>query len=99
MKLSIHLPEQIVTVCTLLPSFSKNGLKLENCQYIFTDNNINNLNQVINLPWKLQFKLVKRNMSATFSIRTKTKTWFHDNAKRGFRTITSQIYKNMNIIF
>ena len=99
MKLSIHLPEQIVTVCTLLPSFSKNGLKLENCQYIVTDNNINNLNQLINLPWKLQFKLVKRNMSATFSIRTKTKTWFHGNAKRVFRTITSQIYKNMNIIF
>ena len=34
MKLSIRLPEQIVIAYTLLPSFNKNGLKLENCQYI-----------------------------------------------------------------
>ena len=38
MKLSIHVPEQIITACTLLPSFSKNRLKLKNCQYISPEN-------------------------------------------------------------
>ena len=32
---------QIIATCVLLPSFSKNGLKLENCQYISVHNNIN----------------------------------------------------------
>ena len=30
MKLSIRLAKQIITAGTLLPSFNKNGLKLEN---------------------------------------------------------------------
>ena len=30
MKLSTRLPEQVATTCTLLLSFSKHGLKLEN---------------------------------------------------------------------
>ena len=68
MKLSIRLPEQIVTTCILLPSFSKNGLKLENCQYISADNNVINLNQPINLPWKLQFELVNRSMNNLFNM-------------------------------
>ena len=76
MKLSIRRPEQIVTCCTLLPAFSKNGLKLENCQYISTDNNIINFNQPINLPWKLQLDLVHRSMNTTFLIRKKQKLAF-----------------------
>ena len=49
MKLSVHIPDQLIAACVLLPSFSKNGLKLENCQYILSDNNINNIDQPINL--------------------------------------------------
>ena len=99
MKLSVHLPEQIVTACTLLPSFCENGIKLENCQYISAGNNVINLNQPINLPWKPHFELVNRNMNTTFSICKKTRNWFYHITKRGDRTIKSQIYKNMNIIF
>ena len=66
MKLSIRLQEQ-VTACILSPSFSKNGLKLENRQYISADNNVINLNQPINLPWKLQFELVNRSKNTIFS--------------------------------
>ena len=29
--MTIRLPKQIITAGTLLPSFNKNGLKLENC--------------------------------------------------------------------
>ena len=68
-KISICPPNQIIFGCTLLPIFCKNGLKLENCFHISADNNTMNLNQPINLPWKLQFKLVNRSLKATFSIR------------------------------
>ena len=34
MKLSVHLPDQLIAACILFSSFSKNELKLENCQYI-----------------------------------------------------------------
>ena len=76
MKLSLHLPEQIVTAYTLLPSFNESRLKLENCQYILADNNIINLNQTINFLWKLQFELVNRNMNTTFSICKKQEIGF-----------------------
>ena len=69
MKLLIYLPEQIITACTLLLSFSEKGLKLENCQNISIDNNTINFNQPINLPWKLQLELVHRSMNTIFSIR------------------------------
>ena len=73
MKLSVHLPEQVVIACTLLPSLGINRLMLEPCQYISANNNIINLNQLIILPWKLQFELVNRNMNTTFSVRKKQK--------------------------
>ena len=68
MKLSIHLPEQIITACILLPSFSKNGLKLENWQNISADNNTINFNQPVNLLWKVQLELVNSSMNTIFSI-------------------------------
>ena len=61
-KQSIHPPNLIMFGCTLLPTFCGNGLKLENCFYISAENNKINLNQPINLPWKLQFELVNRSI-------------------------------------
>ena len=69
MKLSICLPEQTVTTWILLPTFRKNGLKLENCQYISKDSSIINCNQPLNLSWKLQLDLLNRSMNTNFSIR------------------------------
>ena len=57
-----NLPNLIMFGCTLLPTFCGNGLKLENCFYISAENNKINLNQPINLPWKLQFELVNRSI-------------------------------------
>ena len=53
MKLSICPPNQIIFEYALLPTFCKNRLKLEHYFCISADNNANNLNQPINLPWKL----------------------------------------------
>ena len=69
MKVAVQMPEEIVAVGTLLPTLSKNGLKLENFQYISTDNNICNANQPVNLPWKIHFDSVNRSTSgAIFTI-------------------------------
>ena len=75
MKLSTHLRENIITTCLLLPSFSENGLKLENSQYISMENNIINLNQSLNLPWKLQLDTANSSMNS-FSIRKKQEIGF-----------------------
>ena len=68
MKLSIRPPNQIIFGYTLLSIFCKNGLKLENCFHISAENNTMNLNQPINIPWKLQVELVNRRSNTTFSI-------------------------------
>ena len=68
MKVSIYLANQIFFACTLLPTCCKNGLKLESCFYNSAGDNTNNLNQPINLPWKLQFKLVNRSLNTTLLI-------------------------------
>ena len=70
MKLSIRPPNQIFFGCTLLPIFCENGLKLENCFHISANNNTMNLNQPINLPWKLQLELVNRSLNTTLSFYT-----------------------------
>ena len=74
MKRSTHLRENIITTCLLF--LSENGLKLDNSQYISTENNIVNLNQSLNLPWKLQLDTVYRSLNFTFSIRKKQEIGF-----------------------
>ena len=95
MKLSIRLPEQIVTCHTLLPTFSKNGLKLENYQYISMDKNIINFKRLITLPWTLQLDLVNSSMNNT----QKTRISFYRTIRQRIGTIKSQVYKNMKIFF
>ena len=63
MKIAIWMPEKIVGVSALLPTLSKNGLKLENFQYILADNNICNAYQLVTLPWKIHIDLAHRSMS------------------------------------
>ena len=99
MKLSIGLPDQIISACILLQTLSKNGLKLENCQYIPADNNINNLNQPINLSCKLQFDLVNRNMNTVFSIRKRQVIGFITRLNKGMEQLEVKYKKNMRIIF
>ena len=87
MRLYMHLPNQIITACVLLPSFSKNGFKLDKCQYISVDNNINNINQTINLPCKLQLDFVNRNMSTVFSICKKQEIGFITTLNEGLEQL------------
>ena len=98
MKLSICLPEQTVTTWILLPTFRKNGLKLENCQYISKDNSIINCNQPLNLSWKLQLDLLNRSMNTKFNM-LETRNSIYRTIKQRVKPIKSQIYKNMKITF
>ena len=83
MKVLIFPPNQIIFGCTLLPTFCENGLKLENSFYILTDNNTNNLNQPINLPWRLQFELVNRSINTTFLIRKRKEIGYVTSLNKG----------------
>ena len=87
MKLSIRLQNEIIATCVLLPSFSKNGLDLEKCQYISVDNNINNLNQPINLLRKLQLELVDRNMNTCLFNTQETGNWFITTLNEGLEQL------------
>ena len=68
MKLSFRLPKQIIAACVLLRRLCKNGLSMESLQYISADNNISNVSQHVNFPWKIHFELVKRSTKTVFSI-------------------------------
>ena len=83
MKLSIRPPNQIIFGYTLLSIFCKNGLKLENCFHISAENNTMNLNQPINLPWKLQVELVNRRSNTTFSIRKRQEVGYITSLNEG----------------
>ena len=54
------MPEQIIAASILLPTLSKNGLRMESFQQILAGNNISNANQPIKLPQKLHFDLFNR---------------------------------------
>ena len=72
MMLSILLPNQLALPCTLLATFCENGT----LHHILADNNTININQPINLPWKLQFEPVNRSLNTVFSIRKKQELAF-----------------------
>ena len=91
MKRSTHLRENIITTCLLF--LSENGLKLDNSQYISTENNIVNLNQSLNLPWKLQLDTVYRSLNLTFSIRKKQEIGFIVPLNEGINRIQMKYTK------
>ena len=66
MKVAVRMLEQIDAVSILLPTLSKNGLKLESFQYNSAHLVCNNANQPVSLPWRMQFDLVNRNAEGTF---------------------------------
>ena len=66
-KLSVHMPEQIIAACVILPILCKNGLSMKSFQYISANSNICNAYQPINLPWKVHFELVNRSTNSIFS--------------------------------
>ena len=73
MKLKIRLQRNIVGCCKLVKTFSENGIKLMNSQYISTDSNFSQQQNYIgrdNLPpWNLSLEIFNRNMNSIFQVR------------------------------
>ena len=93
MNVAVRMLEQIDAVSILLPTLSKNGLKLESFQYISADNNVcNNANQPVSLPWRMHFDFVIRNAEGTFFTICKNQALCFITA------LKSQVYEiNLNI--
>ena len=71
MKLKIRLLKNLLGCCTLLQTFSNNGIKLLNSQYISSESNTASLNQPIDLPWNLVIEVFNRNMNNIFQLKKK----------------------------
>ena len=87
MKVLIGPSNQIIFACSLLPIFSEDKLKLESCFYISADNNTNNLNHPINLPWKLQLELVNRSINKTVLFRKRQKIAYIPSLNQGLEEL------------
>ena len=83
MKLLVRMPAQVTAACVLLPTFSKNGLKMEKFQYISAEDKICNANQHVNLPLKVHLDLVNRSTNTVFSIRKKQELYFVTTLNEG----------------
>ena len=80
--------------CILLPIFCENGLKLENCFHISANNNTMNLNQPINLSWKLQLELVNRSLNTTFSTRERREIGYITSLNEGIDELKAKHTKH-----
>ena len=76
MKLKLRLQKNLVGCCTLLQTFSDNGVKLLNSQQISLDSNTASLNQPIALSWNLVLEVFNRNMNNIFQLKKKQEVGF-----------------------
>ena len=56
-----------------------------------------NLNQPINLPWKLQMELVNRSLNTTFSIRKKQEIGYITSLNEGLDELKVKYTKHCDI--
>ena len=93
MKTSVYIPDEIVATCTLLPTFQQSVLKLENNNYISVIDNMINIHEPLNLPWKIQLELLNRNIdNITFSINKGQEIGYFMRINKGLEIL------NVNII-
>ena len=95
MKIKLRLPSELVGCCTLLQTFSDNGIKLLNSQHISSESNIASANQPVDLPWSLTLEVFNRNMNTFFQVNKKQELgFFHILNDRGEEI--RHIYKKEN---
>ena len=75
-KLKIRLQKNLVGSCTLLQTFSDNGIKLLNSQHISLESNTASLNQPIDLPRNLVLEVFNRNIDNIFQLKKKQEMGF-----------------------
>ena len=93
MKIKLRLPSGLVGCCTLLPTFSDNGIKLLNSQYISSESNTVSLNQPADLPWSLTLEVFNRNLNTIFQLNKRQEMGFFHILNDREKEI-KHIYKN-----
>ena len=98
MKVAVNMPNNIKETCTSLISLEREGLCIQNNQYISIENNVLNIGQLANLPWNIKLKSLTRNTNnTTFKIGKRQKSWiFYDNKQRG-GTLSNEIQRGQKI--
>ena len=70
-EVKTRLPKDLVGCCPLSKTFSDNGIKLLNSQYISSESNTPCLNQTVDLLWCLTFEVFNKDMSIVFQLNKK----------------------------
>ena len=81
MKLKIKLPKEIVGCCKLLNTFSENGIRILNSQFISTETNYTMQdyfaqNEDDLPPWNLSLDIFNQNLIKTLQIRKRQEIGF-----------------------
>ena len=82
MKLKIKLPKELVGCCKLLNTFSENGIRILNSQFISAETNytrdhfIQNDEEEEDSPWNLTLEIFNQNLIKTLQIRKKQEIGF-----------------------
>ena len=76
MIIKVRLPSHLVGCCKLLQTFSDNGIKLLNSQYISSGSNTASLNQPVDLPWSLNLEIFNRNLNDIFQLNKRQEIGF-----------------------
>ena len=76
MKIKIRLPSHLVGCCTLLQTFSDNGIKLLNSQHISSESNTASANEPVDLLWSLTLEVFNRNLSDIFQLNKRQEIGF-----------------------
>ena len=91
-KVKMRLPKNLIGCCTLLKTFSDDGIKLVNSQHISSESNTTNLSQPADLPWYLTLKIFNQNMNTIFQLNKKQEVGFFHIVNDGGKEIR-HIYK------
>ena len=83
MKLKIKLPKELIGTCTLLNTFTENGIQILNSQFISPETNFarnhfvqNNKAAKEDFPWNLKLELFNQNLTKTLKIRKRQEVGF-----------------------
>ena len=97
MKVKSRLPNNFLGVCILLPSLSRNNIKLLNSFHIATEGVIANQNQPIDLPYLLALEIKNQDMNMTVQLRKKQEVAFFTLLNEGTEEIRHKFIKTWRL--
>ena len=93
MKTKLRLTNNLVGVCTLLPSLSENNIKLLNSFHFAMDGVIASQNRPIHLPYVFALEIQNQNMNRPVQLRKKQELGFFTLLNEGTEEIRHKFIK------